>query len=323
MKEIIAAHTGDVTVVAAGKSLHFGDWKLFPDFLGAYLGGCLNPKWGEPQLRLPIEQQHPINQWYTLMVESQKKAERTKDGFVVCNTGAAMAWVRLAYDLYLIEHNGELQSRLLRKLRYPDQFQGARFEAAVAAMMLAAGYELAYSEDKGPGKRPEFIATNKMTGARVAVEAKSRHRPGILGYLKHHSPTYRGDFDITSLLKSAVEKDTSEPLIVFIELNAPVELSGATQSQVYKELNDSWNTVQSLEWPDGFPCIAVVFYNDINPWFLSARAGEHGAPIWVMALWPTAARHEVNSRELVEKLVNGCATRTKIPLEFPGGEIKR
>jgi len=318
MKDIISAQQGDIRLVASGRTLHWGkDWKVFPDFLHAYLAGNLNPKWGEPQLKLPVEDQHPINQWYSHLVAEQQATGQNEAGLFVCNTGATLAWAQLAYDLFLIEHNAEIQKKLIKKLRDPTKFQGARFEIAVAAMLLAADYVIDFVPEKGPGKHPEYFAVHKTTGMRIAVEAKSRHRPGIMGFESSSKPDFNSAFDLDGLVRDAVSKDTEEPLLVFIEVNSPTKLTKTNSIGLQNLLDAPWQAAQKLEWEKGFPAIGIVFYNDIRPWHLTEALGTTEPSIWVSAKWPSLNRHKFDSRILLTEVVRGCMKRTEIPHHFP------
>ena len=319
VKSIIAAELNEFRFVASGKKLIYSKtWKVFPDFLNQYLHGLLGNGWGEIQIKRPLEDQHPAVQWRTLnALAFHNKAPEHDDGLHESDTGAVNAWFRMAYDLYLVEHNAELQKILVRRLRNPTSFQGARFEAAVAAIMLASGYDLRYAGEKGPGKHPEFYGTHKQNGAVLAVEAKSRHRPGIMGFEVKGKPVIPKTFDIAKLLRAAVEKDTPEPLLIFIELNSPEVLSVATYGTIYDELNQAWESVQALKWENGFPAIGVIFYNDVSPWYLSESLPKSGSPTWVVALWPQASRHVFDARPLIEQIVKGCQQRCNIPTTFP------
>jgi hypothetical protein len=65
------------------------------------------------------------------------------------------------------------------RLKTDDQFQWARYELAVAAIFIRSGFDIEWLDQrKGPGKRCEFIATHRLTGEVISVEAKSRHRAG-------------------------------------------------------------------------------------------------------------------------------------------------
>jgi hypothetical protein len=57
-------------------------------------------------------------------------------------TGVVSCYLGLAYSLYLIAHNVELQARMVRRLLDPTQFQGAYYELIVANILIRAGFEL-------------------------------------------------------------------------------------------------------------------------------------------------------------------------------------
>lgn len=324
IKEIITAEMGEWRFVASGGTLAYSkSWKVFPDFLNNHLHSLLGREWGEAQIKLPLDDQHPAVQWRTINALAHYGKPRDDNGLYGSDTGATNAWFRLAYDLYLVEHNAELQKKLLRRLRNPLTFQGARFEAAVAAMMLASGYDLRYSEEKGPGKHPEFYATHRDTGTVLAVEAKSRHRHGVLGFGGKVQVVKPEAFDLDALLRDAVAKDTKEPLLIFIEANVPTLLSVDKQEHVYRELETTWKTVQERAWPDGFPSIGVVFYNDVAPWYPSESLPKNGSSIWALALWPKASRHAFDAKFLLERIAQGCLQRSTIPQEFPQTKNER
>ncbi len=53
------------------------------------------------------------------------------------------ALLSLDYDFYSLQHCGaEVLSKLLNRLRNEQQFQGARYEIAVAALSCRAGFEI-------------------------------------------------------------------------------------------------------------------------------------------------------------------------------------
>lgn len=318
IKEVISATVGDMRFVASGRKLVYSNtMKCFPDFLNQHLHAILGPTLGK-QIHLPFDNQHPVIQWRTVMANASMSSPDS-EGFHSSDLGGTIMWFRLAYDLYLIEHNQELQKKLLKRIRSHDQFQGARFEAAVAAMMLASGYELEFCDDKLPGKKPEFFARPKEKGPILAIEAKSRRRPGIMGHEPSKTPTAPAKINVDNLLLDAVQKDTVEPLLIFIELNLPTYVNRVNQSELHAELNEAWMRVQAEPWPNGFPAVGVVFYNDVSPWFLieSLRAGNTGTPIWAMVLWPETCRHGFDAHPLLRRIAEGCIQRLTIPQEFP------
>ncbi len=90
-------------------------------------------------------------------------------------SGGTAVFMRLAYDLYSLDHNAELQERLLTRLRHPRGFPGARYETYVAAVFILAGFNLVFeNEQDGSTTYCEFTATDRSTGKKFSVEAKRR-----------------------------------------------------------------------------------------------------------------------------------------------------
>lgn len=136
-------------------------------------------------------------------------------------TGAISAYNRLAYNLYLIAHNGkDIQTRLISRLKNKDNFQGAFFETQVAAWMIQAGFELEFEDEAdGSTKHCEFTATYVKTGEKYSVEAKSREVEA--------SSTSRARVGRKFFL--ALEKKADHKRLVFLNLNKPLHSREAAE----------------------------------------------------------------------------------------------
>ena len=118
-KPIITTEFKDWRFVAVGNELHYGKkekTKYFPDFLGNYVRSKLGPEWGNSEIAKPLEKRHQVLQWYDSMCHFQMKQTPQEDGtYKASANGSMLSWYRLAYDLYLIKHNAELQEEILGK----------------------------------------------------------------------------------------------------------------------------------------------------------------------------------------------------------------
>jgi len=211
-------------VVAIGDDVLFSKaWRTFPDFLADYIKRVLDPVWGNAEIAKPFEQRHPIMKLYDGMCRFQQTLQAGPDGlFGFVPNGPTRAYLLLAYDLYTLRHHMALHAAVIKRLKQKDQFQGARHELFAAATCVRAGYELEYEDERDPTRRhPELIATHKATGQRIAVEAKSRHRPGVWGRPGSPQPTEGMRVGIYGLLKDALDKPVSYPYVIFIDLNLP------------------------------------------------------------------------------------------------------
>lgn len=215
-RPIISAETGSGLRVVAVKNrlLHSNGWKTFADFLSDYIKMALDSQWGNTELAKPPEQRHPILNWYQMVCAHQRTyiAEQGKVSSASM-TGAVAAYMHLAYDVYALEHNAELQKKLIARLRNQDNFEGARYEVFVAAMLIRAGFEIEFeNEDDRSTSHCEFTATFTKTGRKFSVEAK--HRAGVKPRLGR-------------LLIGALAKHAIHPRIIFIDINMPDDGSEA------------------------------------------------------------------------------------------------
>jgi len=137
-------------------------------------------------------------------------------------TGGMRSLLAIAYDFYSVDHCGaEVPQKLLNRLRDENQFQGARYEIAVAGLACRAGFEIKWST--GEEKHCEFTGIHKITGDKAAFEAKSHHRGGVLGRDGEFNPE-EARVKVTDHVREALEQAPDEdiPLVIFDDLNLPL-----------------------------------------------------------------------------------------------------
>lgn len=139
--------------------------------------------------------------------------------------GPSQYLLALAFDVVSLIHKHKLPDALLTRLRNKQQFQGARYEIAVAAIFARLGYDIEWREGVvAPNMTHcEFYATHPSNGLSIAVEAKSRHRPGVLhtAGVQNEAGLMRGD--VGRLIKEAEDQAPGDrPFLIFVDLNAPV-----------------------------------------------------------------------------------------------------
>jgi len=197
---------GQRLVAVKNRLLHSKRWLTFQDFLFDYIGTALGATWGNKELKKPPDAQHPIITWYVKACDYQRTL--TKEANKVHTapmTGAVAAFLHLAYDLYALDHNADLQDKLLARLRNHDQFSGARYEVFVASTFVRAGFDIAFeNEDDGNTTHCEFVATYRATGQRFSVEAKRREG---------------ARFRIGRLFNDAILKHANHKRVIFIDTN--------------------------------------------------------------------------------------------------------
>ncbi len=227
-RPIIAAKVKDYQMVAVGKTIHWSKkWKTFPDFLADYIKRKVGPEWGNAEIAKPLAQRHPLMQWYDAYCRYQQQMIKTPSEVHSADiTGVVACYLGIAYALYLLDHNTELQARLINRLKNPGNFQGAYYELIVASILLRAGFTLKLEDESDPAaKHCEFAAVSKTTGKCYWVEARMRSINGLLG-----RTTADGGPDGNPLsrliphLNGALEKPVKDERLIFIDLNAPVKI---------------------------------------------------------------------------------------------------
>ena len=247
VRPVIHADFNGYKFVAVGSKLYYSkDWKTFPDFLLEFIKLILGKDWGKDELSKPLESRHAIMKWDDAMCRFQKKQVKGTNGlFGAAPNGPMLSYLLLLYDLYTLCHHDALQDSLLRKLRNPDQLQGARHELFAAATCIRAGFKLEYENEADRTKKhAEFIAIHEITGQKVSVEAKSRHRMGVLGYPGTRDLDDRIRLRIGRLINTALLKASSDPLVVFLDLNIPPLSVRLFEKPWIDEINKTFDRVE-------------------------------------------------------------------------------
>lgn len=232
-RPIIAADAFGHKIVAVKSRLFYSkNWKTFPDFLNHYIKTAMGAEWGAAELAKPPGQRHPILIWYEEVCAQRRQATKDGDTYSTPLTGAIAAYLHLAYDLYTLEHNAELQKKLIERLQLAANFEGARYEVFVAATLIRAGFELEFENEADRTRSHcEFTATFIQTKRRFSVEAKCRTGTG-------------NEFRIGRQLSRALAKNASHERIVFIEINEPDD---GGQEGIPQLLRNALATLRKLE----------------------------------------------------------------------------
>lgn len=259
-------------VVSVGSRLQYSkSWKTFHDFLPHYLAALLTGKWGNSEIAKPFEERHPILQWYyhLCVLQRQYILEQGKVHVGVMN-GPVKAYMALAYDLYTLEHHALLQKRLISRLKIKEQFQGARYETYVAAAFVRAGFAIRLEDESdSTTSHCEFAAKHKRTGAQYSVEAKSRHRPGVLGQSGSPKLAPEIEVDIYRLLQRSLKKRAEYERIVFIDVNVPPIPGNPFESEAINRVGLQLRRLEEAQavdkpWPRAFVCFTNHPYHYVG-----------------------------------------------------------
>jgi hypothetical protein len=274
-----------------------------------YVGYKLNRGWVSAELEKSEIQQHQVIRW----LKSRIAHGTAQQGSAVKTfIGADICYRFLGYHLALISEHANLSRKLIERLKLPDSFQAARFEVSIAAAMITAGFELEYKPEKGPGKHPEFIATDLETGLKYAVEAKTKRRDGVLGFSNPKDDQQSLTVGARRLLRDAVEKDTDLPLIAFVDLNLPDKMPGP-ESLILRQLDDATKTLDKSYWEQGdFPCIGGFFFNDSTAYYSEEKIDLSEKYAWVYK-FTYDNRHKINPHDISLRIEEGFKKSARIP----------
>lgn len=206
--------------------------ETFHEFIVELLKATFGKRWQKEQLALPSEQQHVVMRWLVAWTEGvlRSRAPNHVPGqrFSGPASGDALVLLALADDLFRLQAEHRLPSPWRKRLQNRAEFQGVRYELAVAATFVRAGFKIEWNRDKDKSRKAcEFVAHHPATGDSLAVEVKSRRRPGVL-----HQPGPRPDpatfkADVGPLFQEALAQNPGDrPFAIFIDLNLSPEPHG-------------------------------------------------------------------------------------------------
>ena len=224
IRPCIATNYHGYKFVAAGRKLYYGqNWKFVPDFLWDYIPSVFGKKWCEAEAVKPDHERHPLIQWHMEGRKYLYQQPRLPDGtFAAAMIGALAAYMTFSFNLFAIEDNSRFDDDLLARLKNKEQFQGARHEVFAEATCLRAGFSIEHENERDNTHRhAEFTAKHKTTGQFLSVEAKSKHREGVLGQPGIPQPHEKLSLRFGQLLNAAIAKNPPHPLVVFIDTNLP------------------------------------------------------------------------------------------------------
>jgi hypothetical protein len=196
--------------------------ETFQDFLINHLLWFLGEEWFNSEMAKPLEQRHIILRWRHERSEQLLKHDSPdRDASVPLKapmTGGAKALLVLADDVLQLAQALDTPSRVSERLGDMHEFQGARHEILVASLFARCGFQIGFIDD-ATKRNPEFIA--RKGSEKIAVEAKSRHRAGVLherGAFADQAPA-----EIKRLYESALgQNPRTMPFAVFIDVNLPL-----------------------------------------------------------------------------------------------------
>ena len=197
--------------------------KYFGDFLRDYVLIVFGEEWWKVEMAKAELERHPVAQWWVdstrYMSTQPLQPDGSRRGVPSAIVAAFMAF---AYDLYVVSNVDGLDDLLLNRLKTTGLFQGARHELFAEATCIRAGFTIEREDEQdGSRRHAEFTALHKATGQQISVEAKSKHRPGLMGQPGQPEPHERIRLRFGELINKAVRKNPPYPLVIFLDTNLP------------------------------------------------------------------------------------------------------
>lgn len=207
-------------------TIHFRPLEeTFFDFQLNVLFWILGEDWYNAEMKKPPDERHVIIKWRTernkLLKKYRKPDAAPNEPVKAPITGNVKALQVLSDDIYQLQHALETPKKIVQRLSNMREYQGARYEILVASLFARCGFSVDFIDDRSK-KNPEFFASKE--GERIAVEAKSRRRAGVLHekgeYLVEAQPA---PARIRGLFQEALEQNPGGiPFMTFIDVNLPL-----------------------------------------------------------------------------------------------------
>lgn len=237
--------------------------ETFHEFIIDMLRLKLGKEWWDEQVK--AKKKHYIFQCFMKYLEWQEKNFPTgriekKGVWSAMPDGYSKYLLSLAFDVFILRHKSFFPEKILYRLRDNGEFQGARYEIAVASIFVRLGYDLDFFDDENNTEAHcEFMASKG--GEKILVEAKSRHREGVIHQKgqKDDKKIIKGD--VERLFKSAKKKVTDKPFLIFIDVNTPVNPEISFENKQW--FQDIKNITSKRAYTESNPAKfnAVIFTN--------------------------------------------------------------
>lgn len=273
----------------------------------------------EQQEEKPSDHRNPAIQWmHSYVAHTQELERQGRNPKMEGRVGVAAAWFRFAYDLFTIRDNAKLERRLKERLLVNSSFQGARYELLVASICITAGFDIDFEDETDTSNRhPEFIATNRLSTAKIAVEAKSRHRHGVQGFV-HGANIKPGDkVDVRSIVLEGYKKSKMLPLYVFVDVNLPPIEEADVWQRWMQEIDVTMSDLAAEGYADPSPANAVFFTNDPSHYLGLRQIGNHSDRLWIRYFEAKTPRIWHPSTDVCSRIMKAYEQRRSPPDEFP------
>lgn len=293
--------------------------KTFHEILIDHLSTVLGKDWKEAQAKLPLSDRHFIFECYNetddyLKSSAPNARKETEDLNSVAPNGYVQSLITLAFDVYLLKNAGVLDDKLLDRLKLKDLYQGARYEITVTSAFIKAGWTIEWCLDKKNVSIPEFIATSPDGQYKVAVEAKSKHRDGVLHKNGAFDPMNAEKGNMLYLFKEALGKETfGLPYVIFLDLNSPQTIAKTDKEHWLRDLLALFDSVDPNHNDNTIDKQNLVISTNFSPHYDGREIAVGGQ--YVIAYSPKAEHHI--PKECLDGIIVSASNVQSLPMLFP------
>lgn len=317
VKPILHANHIDMKFIAVGSVLYRSKkWKTFPDFLFEFVFIIFGKEWYDNENLKNYDEKHEISKWYIKSIEFSKNQIPNEDGLIQANpNGITSAFLLFSYDLYTVLNNSMKIDNLIERLKDKLQFQGARYELFCLASCIRAGFEIELEDEKDSSqKHVEFCIREKGSHLKISVEAKSKHRSGILGQPGEKIADDKLKVGkLTQLINNAITKNVENPLIVFLDFNLPFDYADyVIGGKSFKKIFNIFESVNKTDDGKDFFNL-VVLTNHPHHYGMDDKPAPEKIHSLIYSLNP---KHKISDKDLFNKLVYASLQFGIIPNNF-------
>jgi len=272
----------------------------------------------EEEEKKPFDQRNIAIQWMHSYVDHKQELERQgKKAEIEGQVGVAAAWFRFAFDLFTIRDNSKLKTHLKKRLIVKDSFQSARYELLVASVCITAGFDIDFEDETDNScLHPEFIATDRYSPAKIAVEAKSRHRRGVQGFVGGAYVPLGAKVNIRDMVLDGYKKYSDFPLYVFVDVNLPPVSDHNLWQSWMKEIDATMADLDAEGYADPCPANIVFFTNDPSHYLGTELIGNESDQLWIKYFESKAPRVRHPESDICSRLMKAYEQRSSPPENF-------
>lgn len=253
---------------AVFNTLHYRPLEeTFHEFLISIVQRTFGETWWKQQIHMPEKDRHIVVKWNYTFADLTKASPKDTSGppYAAPGNGPVWALLSLGYDLFCLQAKNKLPEFIVERLGKNVSFQGARYEVAVAAIMMRSGFDLRFLDGTEKSeKHCEFIATHRKQKIKVGVEAKSRKRRGAV----HEPGSFSQSEDARGLENLVRQAKKQRPkglsFLIFVDLNLPASPGLRPEDRPW--MRDARLVIDRLgppsaESPDPFSALVLTNYS--------------------------------------------------------------